>query len=303
MSKPPPPRLADGLRAARAGVVANAGLAVVKGAAGIVGNSFALVADAVESLTDIAGSAVVWGGLHVSAQDADDDHPYGHGKAEPLAAMVVGLLLLGASIGIAVQGVRGIQQPGDSPAPFTLAVLAGVIVVKEWLFRRVIRVGDDLGSTAVMADAWHHRSDALSSLAAFVGIGAAVVGGERWAWCDDAAALVAAAIIGVNGWRIVSPAAHELMDGAPDAVLVGRVVEAAMSVTGVRFVEKTMARKIGTRYLVDLHVQADPALSLYDAHVLSGRVKSAIRSAIPSVENVLVHMEPFSDPSREGASG
>jgi cation diffusion facilitator family transporter len=295
--------LADGLRAARAGVFANAGLAVVKGLAGIFGHSFALIADAIESLTDIAGSAVVWGGLHVSAQDADDDHPYGHGKAEPLAALVVGLLLLGAAVGIAVQGVRGIMAPGESPAAFTLAVLAVVILIKEWLFRRVIKVGDDLGSTAVMADAWHHRSDALSSLAAFVGIAAAVLGGAEWAWCDDAAALVAAAIIGANGWRIVSPAVHELMDGAPDAALVGRVIDAAMAVAGVALVEKVMARKIGTRYLVDLHVHADPNMSLHDSHELSGCVKSAIRLAIPAVENVLVHMEPFELAPTERHSG
>ncbi len=285
-------RLAAGLRAARLGVLANVALAVIKGVAGILGHSFALLADAVESLADIVGSAVVWGGLKISAQGADADHPYGHGKAEPLAALAVGMLLLAAAIGIAVQGVRGILAPGGSPEWWTLAILAVVIAAKELLFRRVLRVSEALGSTAVMADAWHHRSDALSSLAAFIGIAAAVAGGPRWAWADDAAALVAGLIIAVNGWRIVRPSLHELMDGAPDESLVRQVRSAAEAVPGVRRTEKLMARKVGTRFLVDLHVQADPELSLHEAHILSGMVKSAIRRAIPAVENVLVHMEP-----------
>jgi cation diffusion facilitator family transporter len=285
-------RLASGLRAARLSVLANAALAVIKGVAGIVGHSFALVADAIESLADILGSAVVWSGLRISAQDADADHPYGHGKAEPLAAAAVGVLLLAAALAIAVQGVRGVRAPGASPEGWTLAIIAGVILAKEMLFRRVIRVSDALGSTAVMADAWHHRSDALSSLAAFVGIGLAVLGGDAWAWADDGAALVAAVIIAVNGWRIVRPAVHELMDGAPDQELVRRVREAAEAVPGVRRTEKLLARKVGTRFLVDLHVHADPSLTLHDAHHLGGIVKTAICHAIPSVENVLVHMEP-----------
>jgi cation diffusion facilitator family transporter len=295
-------RLAGGLRVARLGVVANAGLALIKGVAGVLGHSFALVADAVESLADILGSAVVWGGLRISAQGADADHPYGHGKAEPLAAAAVGMLLLAAALGIVVQGVRGVLVPGESPAGWTLVIIALVIVVKELLFRRVLRVSDSLGSTAVMADAWHHRSDAISSLAAFVGIAAAVVGGARWAWADDAAALVAAVIIFANGWRIVRPAVYELMDGAPDPALVRRVREVAEAVPGVRRTEKLLARKVGTRFLVDLHVHADPLLTLHDAHLLGGIVKSAIQQAIPAVENVLVHMEPDEDELPSGTS-
>ena len=295
----PSSRLASGLRAARLGVLANAALAIVKGVAGVLGHSFALVADAVESLADILGSAVVWGGLRVSSQGADADHPYGHGKAEPLAAAAVGALLLAAAVGIAVQGVRGVLSPGEPPAAWTLAILATVIVTKEFLFRRVLRVSDALGSTAVMADAWHHRADALSSFAAFVGIAMAVLGGEGWGWADDGAALVAAVIIAANGWRIARPAVPDLMDGAPDGALVARVRDVAEAVPGVRRTEKLLARKVGTRFLVDLHVHADPMLTLHDAHLLGGIVKTAIRTAIPSVENVLVHMEP--DESGESA--
>ena len=289
-------RLDDGLRAARLGVLANALLALIKGVAGVVGNSFALVADAIESFTDIAGSVAVWSGLHISSRSADEDHPYGHGKAESLAAGLVGLLLLAAALGIAVQGVRGVVRGDEPPAAWTLVVIAAVIVTKEWLFRRVIKVSRELDSTAVLADAWHHRSDALSSLAAFTGIAAAVIGGVEWAWADDAAALVAAVIIGINGWQIVLPAVHELMDGAPDQELLDRVRLIAEAVPGVEATETLMARKIGTRILVDLHVHADPEMSLRDSHDLGGRVKSAIRHAIPQVENVLVHMEPTGEP-------
>jgi cation diffusion facilitator family transporter len=286
-------RLDAGLRAARLGVVANAVLAIVKGVAGVLGNSFALLADAIESLADIGGSAVVWGGLWVSAQGPDEDHPYGHGKAESLAAMAVGVLLLTAAIWIAVQGILGIMSPDAAPAAWNLAVLAAVILTKQLLHRGVLGVSERLGSTAVMADAWHHRSDALSSLAAFAGITVAVLGGPAFAWADDAAALIAALIIAANGWRIVRPATYELMDGAPDPEMLTRVRTAAAAVDGVLETEKLLARKVGTRYLVDLHVHADPEMTLHEAHILSGRVKTAIRRDVPVVANVLVHMEPF----------
>jgi cation diffusion facilitator family transporter len=287
------------MRAARAGMLANALLALVKGTAGVVGNSFALVADAVESLGDILGSLVVWSGLRVSAQDADPEHPYGHGKAEPIAAAVVGLMLVLAGAGIVVRAVQGMLNPHPVPAAWTLAVLVTVVVVKEGFFRRVIRLAVDTGSHVVAADAWHHRSDAISSAAAFVGVSIAVLGGASWYWADEAAAVVAGLLIAFNGSVILRPAVHDLMDGAPDPELVHRVRVAAESVAGVHSTEKLMARRVGTRIWIDLHVHADPAMSLHDAHRLSGMVKSAIREALPVVENVLVHMEP-STPAESG---
>jgi cation diffusion facilitator family transporter len=284
-----------GVRAARTGLLVNAGLAVGKGVAGVVGHSFALVADAVESLADILGSLVVWGGLRLSLQAADDEHPWGHGKAEPIAAAIVGAMLLLAGGGIVVQAVRWGLIPHAVPEAWTLGVIGIVVVLKETLFRRVREVADALGSSAVAADAWHHRADAISSVAAFIGIGIAVLGGAAWYWADEAAAVVAGAMIGMNGWRIVQPALHELMDGSPDGALLEAVGAAATRVPGVCCLEKMMARKVGTRYFIDLHVQADPAMSLHDAHVLSGMVKSAIRRAVPQVENVLIHMEPFEE--------
>ncbi|HEX5580899.1 MAG TPA: cation diffusion facilitator family transporter [Gemmatimonadaceae bacterium] len=282
-----------GIRAAQAGMLVNATLAIVKLIAGLLGSSYALVADAIESSADVFSSLVVWGGLHIASRRADDEFPFGYGKAEPLAAAVVGLMLMGAAVAVAIQAVREIVTPHHAPAPFTLVVLVGVIVVKEVLFRRVLRVGREVESTAVRADAWHHRSDAITSLAAFIGISVALIGGPGWEAADDWAALVAAVVILVNGFRVLRPAVADLMDRAPDATLGARVAGAACAVADVRAVEKLAVRKHGLSYYVDIHVQADPAMSLQEAHVLSGKVKGAIRHAVPSVAGVLVHMEPF----------
>lgn len=286
-----------GIRSSQLGLVVNAGLAMIKLVAGVVGNAYALVADAVESTVDIFSSLIVWGGLHVASQPADEEHPYGHGKAEPLAGVVVALMLLGAAIGIAVQAWRGIQTPHTVPAPWTLAVLVGVVGIKFFLARHVTAVGEGLGSTAVKADAWHHMSDAVTSAAAFIGIGIALVGAhmnadQRWAAADDWAALFASGVIGVNGLRLMRPALHDLMDRAPGDEIAGPVRHAAEAVSGVRAVEKLFLRKSGLTYFVDIHVEADPEMPLREAHVLSGRVKSAIRESVPQVNGVLVHMEP-----------
>ncbi|HLV26588.1 MAG TPA: cation diffusion facilitator family transporter [Gemmatimonadales bacterium] len=285
--------LIPGMKAAQLGFVVNAALAGTKLIAGLLGNSYALVADAIESATDLVSSLVVWGGLRLAARDADEEFHFGYAKAEPIAAAVVALLLVGAGIGVAIFAVQQIRTPHESPAPFTLAVLVGVIVVKEVLFRRVSKVGEELGSTAVEADAWHHRSDAITSGAAFVGICVALIGGEGWHAADDWAALVAAAFILMNGGRILHRAVLDLMDRAPAAAILEEVKRAAYRDGDVRLVETLRVRKAGTVYFVDIHVQADPAMTLQQAHDLSHRVKSAILSEIPSVGGVLVHMEPW----------
>ena len=281
------------IRWAQAGLLINAVLVLVKLFAGIVGHANALVADAIESSGDIFSSLIVWMGLSIAARPADEDHPYGHGKAEPLAAVVVSLMLVGAAVGISILAVREIRTPHHLPAPFTLFVAAGVIIVKEILYRRVLRVGRDVGSTAVTADAWHHRADAISSLAAFIGISIALLGGRGWEAADDWAALVAALVVAVNGVRTLRPAISGLMDEAPDRTVKERVLEAACTVEGVRNVENLKVRRSGLGFYVDLHVQADPGISLEDAHEIAATVKYAIVEAIPSVAGVLVHMEPY----------
>lgn len=282
-----------GIRAAQTGLLVNAVLAGTKLLAGLAGNSYALVADAVESTADIFSSVIVWGGLRLASRSADEQYPFGYGKAEPLAAAVVALLLLAAAGGIAIEAIREIRTPHHAPAPFTLWVLVGVIVVKETLFRRVFSVAEETRSRAVSADAWHHRSDAITSLAAFLGISAALAGGPGWESADDWAALVAAAVIAVNGVVQLRPALGDLMDRAPEQELLARLVAAAEAVPGVLATEKLKVRKMGLELYADIHVQADPQLSLYDAHELSGAVKSAIRAAEPRMAGVLIHMEPY----------
>jgi cation diffusion facilitator family transporter len=282
-----------GIRTAQLGILVNAVLAMIKLVAGLVGNAYALVADAVESTADIFASSIVWGGLRLSAREPDAEYPFGYGKAEPVAAAVVSLMLIGAAAGIAVEAVDEIRQPRDSPAAWTLVVLVGVALVKWLLARRVRRVGAAIGSTAVQADAGHHLGDAVTSLAAFCGISIAVVGGPGWERADGWAALFAALVIASNGVRFLRPALDEIMDRMPGPEVSAAVRAAAEGVRDVRAVEKLGVRKTGTSYRVTIHVQADASMSLDDAHRLGGRVKSAIRERVPRVQSVLVHMEPF----------
>jgi len=274
-------------------MLVNTALAIIKLIAGVLGHTYALIADAVESTADIFSSIIVWSGLHIASQPADEDHPYGHGRAEALAGAIVALMLIGAAIGIAIQAIRQVITPHDVPRAWTLVVLGIVIVVKEVLFRRVGAIGREVGSTAVRVDAQHHRSDVFTSLAAFVGISIAVIGGPDWAAADGWAALIASCVILYNGAKMLRPAVNDLMDRAPDDLVVQRIATAAQSLSEVCAVEKLKVRKMGLAYFVDLHVQADPKLSLHDAHIVSGKVKGAIRAAVPAVDEVLIHMEPY----------
>jgi cation diffusion facilitator family transporter len=282
-----------GIRLAQLGLLVNGILALVKLVAGVLGNSYALIADAVESVADLFSSLIVWGGLRVSSRDPDNRYPFGYGKAEAVSAMIVGLMLVGASIGIAIEAIREILIPHHAPASFTLVVLVAVVIIKSILFRVVNRSARATGSQAVAADAWHHKADAITSAAAFIGISIALIGGPGWEMADDWAALFASGLIVYNGIGIMRPAVQELMDHSPNAELLGEVDRAAHTVHGVLATEKLKARKSGTRFLLELHVQAEPSLSLHDAHILSGKVKRAIREAVPTVQDVLVHMEPF----------
>ena len=282
-----------GVRSAQAAILINTLLAITKLVAGVVGNSYALIADAIESTADIFSSSIVWGALRLSARDPDGAYPFGYGKAEPLGAAVVSLMLIGAAIGIAIVAVAEIRTPHHTPEPWTLVVLVAVVITKWALSRRVHAVGEAIGSSVVKADSWHHLSDAVTSAAAFIGISIALWGGPGWESADDWAAIVASAVIGYNGIRMLLPALYELMDRMPGDEVVEPVRRAAEGVPGVLRTEKLAVRRSGMACFVDIHVQADPNLSLSDAHVISGKVKGAIRSAVPRVQSVLVHMEPF----------
>src|SRR4051794_5492899 len=202
-------------RIALLGLLINVVLASVKIVAGVIGHAYVLIADGIESGLDIAGSIVIWGGLTLAARPPDETHPYGHGKAEPIAAIVVALGVIAAAIGLAVESVREILTPHHAPAPFTLGILIIVVIIKEFLFRTVIRVGRDVESTAVKTDAWHHRSDALTSTAAFIGISIALIGGRGWESADDWAALFACVVIATNGVLLLRPSIREILDTAP----------------------------------------------------------------------------------------
>lgn len=284
--------LQTGARVALLGLVVNVVLASAKIVAGLVGNAYVLIADGIESALDVGGSIVIWGGLTVAARPPDTTHPYGHGKAEPIAAIVVAFGVFAAALVIAIQSVREILLPHHGPAPWTLVVLIVAVIIKEVLFRYVIRFGRKVESTAVKTDAWHHRIDAMTSTAAFIGISIALIGGRPWQSADDWAALVACALIGWNGYRLARPAFFEIMDTAPHGKFITSIRQAAGSVPGVVEVEKCRARKMGLDFYVDLHVGVDGNISVHEGHEIAHRVKRAIQHSDSRVADVLVHIEP-----------
>jgi len=285
--------LARGKRAAVAGILANTGLAVFKLVAGVAGHSYALVADAIESIADVASSSIVLRGLQVAGRDPDEQYPFGYGKAEALAGAAVALMLLGAAIGIAIEAIREIRTPHHAPAWWTLLVLVVVMAIKVLLSRRVGTVGSEIGSTAVRTDAQHHFSDALTSAAAFVGISIAVIRGPGWEAADDWAALAASVVIAVNAVLLVRPAVADLMDRSPEPDVVADIRDTASAVAGVRAIEKLAVRRVGLGYRAVVHVQADAEMSLRDAHELGATVTRAIHNRVPEMQSVIVHMEPY----------
>ena len=244
-------------------------------------------------MTDIFSSFVVWRGLTVAIQPPDEDHPYGHGKAEPLAASFVSLTLLAAAIGIAIEAIREIFIPHHAPKPFTIWILIIVVIVKEGLYRFVFSVGERLTSTAVRTDAWHHRSDAITSAAAALGISIALWGGKGYESADDYAALFASCVIAWNGVRLLRPAIDELMDAQPSEDLQKEISKLAVQCAGVLGVEKVLARKAGFVYLVEMHMDVDKSMSVEHAHDIAHLVKDRIQERIPQVAEVLIHVEPF----------
>ncbi len=273
-------------------MIVNLVFAAAKILGGFIGNAYVLIADGIESALDIAGSLIIWGGLKFAARPPDETHPYGHGKAEPIAAVVVAFGVLAAALGLAIESIREIRTPHHGPAPFTLGILIVVIVVKEILFRYVNRVGRNVESTAVQTDAWHHRSDALTSAAAFIGITAALIGGRGWESADDWAALFACCVIAANGVRLLRPALYEIMDTAPRGEIVDRVRNAAVAVPGVIEIEKNFVRKMGLSFYVDLHVQVDARITVREGHDIAHKVKRAIQETDGRIADVLVHIEP-----------
>ena len=291
-SKTSASNLQTGARVALLGLAINVILSGVKITAGILGNAYVLIADGIESALDVGGSIVIWGGLRLAARPPDATHPYGHGKAEPIAAAVVAVIVLFAALALAIESVHEIFLPHHAPAPYTLVVLVVAVIVKEILYRYVVRFGRDVESTAVQTDAWHHRTDAMTSIAAFIGISIALIGGEQWQNADNWAALFACVLIGANGYRILWPAVHEIMDTAPRGRIITSICQKARSVPGVIDVEKCYARKMGLDFYVDLHVGVDGNISVSQGHEIAHQVKRAIQQSDSRIADVLVHIEP-----------
>ncbi len=273
-------------------IFGNAALAIVKLLAGMLGHSFALVADALESTADIFSSLLVLFGIKYSNKPADDNHPYGHGRAEPLITfLVVGFLITSATI-IAYQSIENIQTPHRLPKPWTLIVLGLIIIWKEYSFRLVMRRSKESNSSSLKADAWHHRSDAITSVAAFIGITVALLLGDGYESADDWAALFAAGFIIYNSYLIFRPALGEIMDEHLYDDLIADIRKVSYNVKGIIDTEKCFIRKAGMKYHVDLHAIVDANLTVKEGHDIAHLLKDTLRKEIPDLGHVLIHIEP-----------
>lgn len=273
-------------------IIGNALLAIVKALTGIFGNSYALIADAIESTTDVFSSTLVLLGLKYSSKPPDENHPYGHGKAEPLITfLVVGFLVVSATV-IAYESINHIKTPHSSPEPYTLVVLALIIIIKEIFYRIVSKKSKETKSTSLKADAWHHRSDAITSLMAFIGISIALVMGEGYENADDYAALFASGFILYNAYLILRPALGEVMDEHMYDDMISDIREISEAVPGVVETEKCYVRKTGMTFLVDLHIAVDAQISVKEGHDIAHNVKNQILDTLPEIIDVLIHVEP-----------
>jgi cation diffusion facilitator family transporter len=273
-------------------ITGNAGLSLVKWLAGYFGNSYALIADAIESTTDIFSSLLVLLGLKFSSRPADKNHPYGHGRLEPLMTFLVVAFLVTSATIIAYESIVNINTPHELPKLYTLFILAPIIVWKEISYRLVMRKAKQINSTSLKADAWHHRSDAVTSVAAFIGISTAIILGKGYEAADDWAALLASGFILYNCYKIFRPALGEIMDEHVYDDLVTEIRKVAATVAGVTGTEKCFIRKGGIIYHVDLHATVDANITVKQGHDIAHKLKDTLRSKIPQLGHVLIHIEP-----------
>lgn len=273
-------------------IAGNVFLALVKGAAGFFGNSYALIADAIESTTDIFSSLLVLFGLRYANKPADKNHPYGHGRAETLITFVVVIFLVISATIIAYESIQHIGTPHEVPEPYTLIILGVIILWKEFSYRLVIKKSKETHSTALKADAWHHRSDAITSIAAFIGISIALFLGKGYEAADDVAALLASGIIIYNSYLIFRPALGEIMDEHLYDDLIEEIRTVSLEVDGVIGTEKCFVRKAGMKYHVDLHIIVNGKASVREGHAIAHHLKDTLRAQIPQLGHVLIHVEP-----------
>jgi cation diffusion facilitator family transporter len=280
------------IKASYFSIISNASLAVIKGAAGLFGNSYALIADAIESTADIFSSFLVLLGIKYSSRPADENHPYGHGRAEALITfIVVGFLITSATV-IAYESIINIQTPHDLPKPWTLIILAAIIIWKELSFRLVMKRSKETNSSSLAADAWHHRSDAITSIAAFIGISIALLCGKGFESADDWAALFASGFILYNSYQIFRPALGEIMDEHVHGDMVEEIRVIALTVDGILGTEKCFIRKTGMKYHLELHAIVDANISVKEGHRLAHNLEDALRKERPDFGRILIHIEP-----------
>jgi len=280
------------IRATYFSIVGNTLLAILKWFAGYFGNSYALIADAIESTSDIFSSLLVLFGIKYANKPADENHPYGHGRAEPLITFVVVAFLVTSATIIAYESIKNINTPHELPKSYTLFILGAIILWKEASYQFVIRKSKQSKSASLKADAWHHRSDAITSVAAFIGISIAVIFGKGYESADDWAALFASGFILYNGYLIFRPALGEIMDESLYDELVARIRQIAITVEGVKGTEKCFIRKTGMTYHVDLHALVDSTISVQEGHTISHILKDTLQQELPELGNVLIHIEP-----------
>jgi cation diffusion facilitator family transporter len=273
-------------------IASNTSLAIVKGLAGFFGNSFALVADAIESTADIFASLLVLFGFKYAKRPADENHPYGHGKIEPLITFLVVAFLVTSATIIAYQSIINIQTPHKAPKAWTLIILGVIILWKEISYRIVIKKSKETNSTSLKADAWHHRSDAITSVMAFLGISIALVFGEGYETADDWAALLASVFILYNSYLIFRPALAEIMDENLYNELIEEIRIVSLTVEGILGTEKCFIRKTGMKYHVDLHAIVNGKISVKEGHELAHKLKDTLRADIKNIGHVLIHIEP-----------
>jgi cation diffusion facilitator family transporter len=293
--------LRTGQGSAAKSVLVNGALGAAKLAAGLLGHSYALVADACESFADVVGSCVTLYGLRIAAEPADSEHPAGHGRAETLASAVTALALLAVAVLIFWHAALSLHEPRPAPNPLALLVLVPVIAVKEYMFHYMRARGKKIGSLAVIADAWHQRSDVFTSLAALIGIGVAWIGGPNWVHADSWAAMIASVWLAGTGLWLLGPTLHELMEGTVDPTLLRFISKSSRECPGIRGVDKVWVRKLGMRLIVDLHIEVDPDISVQEGHRLAHEVKAKLQHELPQVRDVMVHVEPY-NPEREKRS-
>lgn len=276
-------------------ILGSLGLEIIKWLAGFFGNSFALIADAIESTTDIFSSVLVLLGIKYSKRPADDTHPYGHGRIEPLVTFIVVIFLVISATVIAHQSIINLRTPHELPEAWTLFVLGAIILWKEISYQVVNRRAKLLNSTSLKADAWHHRSDAITSVAAFIGISIALWLGKGYEYADDWAALFAAGFILYNCYHIFRPALGEIMDENLFEDMVSKVRELSLHVGGVLAIDKCYVRKIGMSYLIDIHAVVNPQLNVKQGHEIAHALKDYLILHMPEIANVFVHIEPFDE--------